>query len=1329
MPPKKTSLRNEEDTPPDVPAGPPPPQGYVQVNIRDVHFIESKMHTLLNGSLNEAQSATIWARCGFVDKDNQTARLDRYWPPPVLMPSVDKPVTNCRTFKKWPLPATEMDGEDESLAAPQGTDTLRKVTFTLPIATSKAVYAAQKKAAEAARQKKGSEEKDSSGKGKKKGKPKKGVSGSSSKTNLQEGPEIDPTAQDPPPFDALQRTKEFDLTAESLTHFANCSMCIDLFSGKTRNSEQDQLIGTGYVHNFVEKMHQAWPESTDFVVHIEGEGCGASSPTVTVNLVPSPTLSGYFRGSQLLAIDVGKLSNVDLSWLWRINPSLDENGDPVEDDSGSKKQGKANSGAADGAVPWWKTPVHSVSLIFSCGELKTHLNVHNGVIDESRRSEWSNRFEVPDMKPEVKALPKDAFSLCRDEGFVKFPSQSTSYSSSRTSCYVFFPSDLVDDARNGRETKSLRVEFEIMRCMQGSYPAGIHLNTTRPETAGEQAIHAGDEGRFSNTVEVFRGSVSMEKLLEPGTTECVLQTGSGQKTHHYDPDAQVWINGVEDEAVVQDRRELAEAQQRRLKRAQDLQAMDPEYDEYDSDGERNDVRLEESKLDSVYAKFFQCFEGGQTSIPNLSFSVSLSRPFTLKTGENIAPSASVADPERNNAKSTWLRDIASREKLELDEFSKLVTQLGGFVLTELNKSGHHEGVDDVAEIDQLSQELEASEMYNLLRREIKTRMLRIVHERVAKRKNNESGNYIPTKQELLEILSSIKIAVDDQIATTIRGAEKLKPKTGGPNDYISLDMRLERARLSAWEAEVLREDRRAAMMHTRVVNVAKETGSNEKLAMAWNNYAAFYTRQRNFAYAMSCVENAINACPRLRSPYIIAASIRIEQGQFIDALDMLKQGESIAQDVAVKLYFEGCMAEREDIEDLEVARALQAFVYRKIGDDDRCILAINRIGNGDLDETIETQALGKPREWGLVSPDPSVTVDVLQVAAQHLVELRLGFSGHVALQMSKTEECFPSNTELDCYKSVEGNRRVRYDTKAQMIRARESPISLWASQIIMRDLTRWPPNTEEEQDEDEGETIDMLYDPEQYFTMTTFQRWQHDILLGRCINIQSSCNNPDDLTQSVEMAKTLFQGVIDAAEKAKDQTDILLQGHIHLARTYYNHKNLTGATASMEEALRIAGGASSLFDQDPTALFMFGLTAEIGEKWGVARNAYSCIVKEDKRMSAARRKVGYTNCMLGEWDEAINAFNGAVTLDPVDALSWFLLTKAHLKNKDLEAANVCFDRAVKTDNNCFDAGLLVELAEMFGQNERGKLAVTWGKAMRKANTTPSILNLTNAPPN
>ena len=65
----------------------------------------------------------------------------------------------------------------------------------------------------------------------------------------------------------------------------------------------------------------------------------------------------------------------------------------------------------------------------------------------------------------------------------------------------------------------------------------------------------------------------------------------------------------------------------------------------------------------------------------------------------------------------------------------------------------------------------------------------------------------------------------------------------------------------------------------------------------------------------------------------------------------------------------------------------------------------------------------------------------------------------------------------------------------------------------------------------------------------------------------------------------------------------------------------------------------------------------------------------------------------------------------------------------LKATNEpAIDRAVKTENNCFDAELLAELAQMFGQNERGKLAVTWGKAMRKANTTTSILNLTNAQP-
>ena len=89
----KTTVKEDEE-------GKSKQYGYMRVDIAELTFIESEMHTLLNGSLNDVQEATFWARIGFVaNDDSDKGRLEQYWPPEVACP-IDKPVTTMIRCKQ-----------------------------------------------------------------------------------------------------------------------------------------------------------------------------------------------------------------------------------------------------------------------------------------------------------------------------------------------------------------------------------------------------------------------------------------------------------------------------------------------------------------------------------------------------------------------------------------------------------------------------------------------------------------------------------------------------------------------------------------------------------------------------------------------------------------------------------------------------------------------------------------------------------------------------------------------------------------------------------------------------------------------------------------------------------------------------------------------------------------------------------------------------------------------------------------------------------------------------------------------------------------------------
>ena len=151
--------------------------GYMRVDITELTFIESEMHTLLNGSLNDAREATFWARIGFVANDDpDKKRLEEYWPPVVACP-IDKPVTTCRKTGNWPPPPTpkEDDEAGDVETSPQEIcqsepRKLRSITLTIPKPTKREDYAKMIAAGKASTAKGGAKK----GKAKSKAKKKKG---------------------------------------------------------------------------------------------------------------------------------------------------------------------------------------------------------------------------------------------------------------------------------------------------------------------------------------------------------------------------------------------------------------------------------------------------------------------------------------------------------------------------------------------------------------------------------------------------------------------------------------------------------------------------------------------------------------------------------------------------------------------------------------------------------------------------------------------------------------------------------------------------------------------------------------------------------------------------------------------------------------------------------------------------------------------------------------------------------------------------------------------------------------------------------------------------
>ena len=169
---------------------------------------------------------------------------------------------------------------------------------------------------------------------------------------------------------------------------------------------------------------------------------------------------------------------------------------------------------------------------------------------------------------------------------------------------------------------------------------------------------------------------------------------------------------------------------------------------------------------------------------------------------------------------------------------------------------------------------------------------------MSKMKNNNIDNTVT----LSSALNDIKRSIELQLEANILGAEAL-PKWN--KVFVSLGDRLHRARVGAWESEILSEIDRATVLHHRVISIAKEMADPILIAQAWHNCAAFYCRTGDFSNALSCAENSIKTQNNFRPPHVLKGCLKMEQGRYVEALEALLCGEKFLHENSVKTYFEG----------------------------------------------------------------------------------------------------------------------------------------------------------------------------------------------------------------------------------------------------------------------------------------------------------------------------------------------------------------------------------------------------------------------------------------
>ena len=222
--------------------------------------------------------------------------------------------------------------------------------------------------------------------------------------------------------------------------------------------------------------------------------------------------------------------------------------------------------------------------------------------------------------------------------------------------------------------------------------------------------------------------------------------------------------------------------------------------------------------------------------------------------------------------------------------------------------------------------------------------------------------------------------------------------------------------------------------------------------------------------------------------------------------------------------------------------------------------------------------------------------------------------------------------------------------------------SLWASQLILREVTKWLVYVKKRETWKKGveeeETIELLYDEEEHFVMTKLQRLHNDLLCGRCISLKTS--NKSENTKSKESRNAnaysaiqeLLQNIIDRAQKDKVR-DVVVQAHLVLAKAHENMGNYDAGITAMEEALRISGGGRAFLkwiQRHCICLVILQNTVVNGWLVDLHTKVWS---KKMIRYKQPNAKLEKMNIRISRYDDASVALSAAVTLDPTDATSYF----------------------------------------------------------------------------
>jgi tetratricopeptide (TPR) repeat protein len=1268
--------------------------GTFRIEILNCTFLESQLHTVLNGEYNDSTSLPVYVQSRVVkgkftnnlSNDNLPINEDdnlRQFYPGQMPSEQDKPFTSVRhVANSWKKPTdkgdTEIMEDTSSLDDDQdNTQKLRYVTFTYPSPIKKNVESTFDK------------------KRKKEGNKKVKKGGNKTGNAGNENP-VDSTSNAFPPLvrlplkekqnivrsssHPLQCSQSFHLNENTVTELANAMFVFELWAGEDRkpgdDDSSDKFIGSGSISYPMRKLMNSWPEHYEDAIKISGVQCGKSSPRITFRIIPDEHLLNYMRGSRLITIKNPGLIPV-VSWVWNVDTestNLAENKKSLKDSNKNESSfpypnAKYLMGISicksDDIIQYGETKDSSTNAI----TLPT-INFHGGKVNEAVRFECSKASGfVGDEISGNDDSPLNAEELSTLPAPPNMSEYFNIISWDKDQMADFFVSfDTVkiwknNKGKSGDKINYLNLQIQLAK-LENGYTSEIDLTKIYTSSLANNFQALDSSGLVnSGTVEIFTNVLPLDSLLKVGAKETSSQF-LFQKENHFVPEKKQWLSLSQDNDLIQDQLNTDANSiinyvnietERRLKANED--------DEIDE----SDLSLENvnstGKVDpnSNFSRFFLPYNtvsgggpGNQPILPsqplNGYLQISINKPLipndskrpTTKNNLNLVLNSCFCKQNENTLRT---HALAEREAaIELSNEMNLLKE----ALMKTGRGTTLQGSDE-SPISQLN--LSAAE-YESFRERIKIKMIMLLKAQLAQAKDvtQEPGVTTSLLKHInpLESMQNRNVDLSTVIAHTKRTAKNIvqnvfsttRGREGEESTLKHVSKLTSQQRLTnGWQALVENVPDRAIKQYTSALGGAAK---DETIPDSWYGLAQAHIKKDNLQTAIECLNEALNINNTHTNSLVLRTLVDIE----------LQYSNSKSTNIVITM---NSLKFLESVSPTATSRSLLVSLYRLANNDTR---AIQMLTGDDY-----------PWDSELTNFQPQKIIGSLHGAARFIIDQNLMKLSSAVLDLARAEERNIDASTSNIYPLARAIRESKYLDNGHSVIAhvrdlKGRHVGLWCLRIAVRASI----NTRAE----EIEKMKKIRSSSQKLKEKKRSK-KHQT---KTINLKADRTITKELADkkaaesAAKAAKNanykIVGGLLDVQQELEYLTNstrnlpvieqlATKEGKVRFALAQFRRNNNDDKIQSLLIEMADKGNRTGvLWSRDRASTYMLAWRAmeNVNEHPSTSKKIFEFLVRESSALAGAWMGLGLCQMYDGDYNSAQKHFERACTLDSSDIRNW-----------------------------------------------------------------------------